>query len=37
MTDILAPNQKHDHLGNIGGMIANPLQGFCDKNQFDRT
>jgi hypothetical protein len=32
MPDILASHQKYDHLRNISGVIANPLEMLGDKD-----
>ena len=35
MTNILALHQKYDHLGDVGRMIADPLEMFSNEDQFD--
>src|ERR1051326_6548550 len=37
MPDILASHQKNHHLGNVSGMVANPLEMLRDENQFNGT
>jgi hypothetical protein len=37
MPDILAPHQKNNHLGDVGGVIADPFEMLRNEDQFDGT
>src|SRR5215469_18038780 len=35
MPDILTPYEENDHFTNVGRVITNPFEMFCDENEFD--
>src|SRR5215469_6473178 len=35
MPDILTPYEENDHFSDVGRVITNPFEMFCDENEFD--